>query len=172
MYPVFLLPNHLQITVLLSCRNSFGFRGYPEVSVLLVVKPLAKSQGILALGFQCPYVIVGIWGYPFLLVPQGCKSYFRKAAGCVGFSWVSGHIRFLMFFCSQITCKSQCHQSYFRVSIPMVFVGIRGYPFRLWSNSLQITGCPCFRVSMSEKLLPKSGGCFLGFRGYPGISVF
>ena len=110
------------------------------------------------------WVVLGIRMYPGISVFQG-------------------------FFCGQITCKSQCHQSYFRVSIPMVFVGIRGYPFCMWSNSLQITGCPCFRVSMSvcfrgylgvsvpaglrlQKLLPKSGGC-VGFSWVSGgISFF
>ena len=50
--------------------NSNGFRGYPGVPIITHFacgQVPCKSQGVLALGFQCPYVFVGIWGYPFLL---------------------------------------------------------------------------------------------------------
>ena len=57
--------------ILLSCLNFIGFRGYPGVPIITHFacgQVPCKSQGVLALGFQCPYVFAGIWGYPFLLV--------------------------------------------------------------------------------------------------------
>ena len=67
-------------------------------------------------------------------------------------------------------------------------MGIRGYPFCLSSNRLQITGYPCFRVWIPCVFacirgypfrLVRQGGkshfrkaaVALGFRGYPGASV-
>ena len=87
-------------------------------------KLVSKAAG--ALGFR---------GYPGVSVGFGgqisCKSQGSLTLGSqfLGFSWVSGGIRLA---CGQITCKLQMTGNLlFRVSIPWVFLGIRGYPLLL-----------------------------------------
>ena len=77
-----------------------GIRGYPFY---------LSSNRLQIAGYPCfrvsiPCLFARIRGYPFLLVPQGGKSYFRKAAVALGFR---GYPGVSVGFGGQISCKSQ-----------------------------------------------------------------
>ena len=94
-----------------------GIRGYPFC---------LSSNRLQITGYPCfrvsiPCVLARVRGYPFLLVRQGRKSYFRKAAVALGFCGYPGYPSFFV-------CKFLAN--YYRVILLLGLnsLGFRGYP--------------------------------------------
>ena len=139
-----------------------GIRGYPGC---------LWSNHLHMTGYPCfrvsiPWVFVGIRGYPFLLAPQGCRSYFRKSAvagfrGYPGVSVGSG---------GQISCKSQVTLGSQFLGFSWVSGGIRSF----WLPKVPKATSEkrrCCRSSGLHKNNFRQAAVALGFRGYPGVSI-